>query len=222
MSRRCFLTGCDTNNEWLLPWFIENYYRHNSTPLVFGDFGVSETTRAWIDRESPFADVIPVASEGVSGWFLKPRAMMECPFDEICWLDNDCEVLGDLSGVFEHVQPDRLAMVQDIPWTRSRGQKWHNTGVVAFCGRPPILQEWMEVTEDTSARGDQEVLHELLQDPARRTALVTDLPNRFNFLRLQLPLGQELPDKLVMHWTGADGKARIRATGQFQESLAGQ
>ena len=38
---KAFLIGCDKNVEWLLPWFIENYKKHNSTPLIFADFGIS-------------------------------------------------------------------------------------------------------------------------------------------------------------------------------------
>ena len=37
-----FITGCDRNTEWQLPWFWENYSEYNDTPLLFVDFGVSK------------------------------------------------------------------------------------------------------------------------------------------------------------------------------------
>ena len=41
---RAFLTGCDYKYEWLLPWFFENYLKHNKAPLVFADFGLKDDT----------------------------------------------------------------------------------------------------------------------------------------------------------------------------------
>ena len=35
-----FMTGCDHNTEWQLPWFIENFERYNDTKLVIADFGM--------------------------------------------------------------------------------------------------------------------------------------------------------------------------------------
>ena len=36
---KVFLTGCDEKTEWMLPWFVENYKKHNDTPLIFANFG---------------------------------------------------------------------------------------------------------------------------------------------------------------------------------------
>ena len=49
---KVFLTGCDNNTEWQLPWFVHNYRKHNTTPLVLADFGMSKEART-IAEESP-------------------------------------------------------------------------------------------------------------------------------------------------------------------------
>ena len=38
---KAFLTGCDENTEWMLDWFMDNYRKYNTTPVIFADFGVS-------------------------------------------------------------------------------------------------------------------------------------------------------------------------------------
>ena len=43
---KVFLTGCDNNTEWQLPWFVHNYRKHNTIPLVLADFGMSKEARA--------------------------------------------------------------------------------------------------------------------------------------------------------------------------------
>ena len=40
---KAFVTGCDESNEWMLDWFLDNYKKHNDTPIVFADFGISES-----------------------------------------------------------------------------------------------------------------------------------------------------------------------------------
>jgi len=34
--------SCDKGQQWLLPWWWEQYSAHNSYPVVFVDFGLSE------------------------------------------------------------------------------------------------------------------------------------------------------------------------------------
>ena len=88
--------------------------------------------------------------------------------------------------------------------------KWHNSGIVAFTGKPTILQEWAQAIHNTNIRGDQEVLHTIL-DPLRTAVMITDLPNKFNYMRVQMIDGTKVPDVLVKHWTGYKGKEHIRS-----------
>ena len=40
--REFFVTGCDDNTEWQLPWFMDNFRQHNQeAKIVLADFGMS-------------------------------------------------------------------------------------------------------------------------------------------------------------------------------------
>jgi len=210
-NKRCFITGCDENTEWQLKWFLENYIKHNDTPIVFADFGVSEEMRAWIYQVSEFADIINLPKQGTGGWFYKPAALLASPCIETCWLDTDIQVLGDLSGVFDYVEDNKLGMVEDRPWSKRRGEKWHNSGVVAIRGKPAMLHKWANECRGKPKVGDQEVLHGIVNlTPLLRMTHITDLPNIYNWLRIQVIDGEDSSKKLAMHWTGQKGKDQIR------------
>ena len=36
------IVGSDYSQEWLLPWWWENYTKHNRYPVTFVDFGLSQ------------------------------------------------------------------------------------------------------------------------------------------------------------------------------------
>jgi hypothetical protein len=207
---RCFLTGCDKNTEWMLKWFLKNYIKHNKTPIVFADFGVTPEMRAWVYQVSEFVDIIDVQKQLQNGWFLKPKSLLAVNAVEVCWLDTDIHVLGDLSGIFNYVEDGKLGMVEDKPWSARRGEKWHNSGVIAIRNKPPILKQWVEKCM-TGRQGDQEVLHDMFgKDQIMRMTNVTDLPNIYNWLRIQILDGFDSKNKLAMHWTGQKGNETIR------------
>jgi hypothetical protein len=59
--------------------------------------------------------------------------------------------------------------------------------------------------------GDQEVLHAMLRDdPLKKRIYIEDLPNIYNWLRIQLLDGQDSSKKKIIHWTGFKGKEHIR------------
>lgn len=211
--RKVFLTGCDSNTEWMLAWFLKNYKKHNNTPIIFADFGVGPATRAWAYQVAGFDDIFEPDKQIHEGWFYKPSAMYKASsrYDAICWLDTDIQVLGDMSGIFDLLEDNKLGMIEDRSWSARRGEKWHNTGVVAMKGTPLIMHEWLSFVKQNKIRGDQEALHELLRvNPLKRIANVTDIPNKYNWLRLQLLDGEDSSEKLAMHWTGQKGKEQIR------------
>ena len=40
---KAFLIGCDEKTEWMISWFLKNYFKHkNETKFVFADFGLSK------------------------------------------------------------------------------------------------------------------------------------------------------------------------------------
>jgi hypothetical protein len=209
---RAFITGCDNKTEWMLEWFLKNYLKHNDTPIIFCDFGVSADTLAWIKTVSEFVDIYTLQKQKKEGWFYKPAALLQAPVKEKIWIDTDIHVLGNIAGAFNYIEDDKLAMVEDRPWSKRRGEKWHNSGFVGVRDTPHILKKWYENTLHTAQVGDQEVLHEMVRlDSLTRMRYISDIPNIYNWLRLQVTHDNEdNANKLCMHWTGEKGKNEIR------------
>lgn len=212
-----FLTGCDSNHEWMNEWFLDNYRLHNSTPILFADFGVSDDMREWCEEN--FDGVLDLTKSKGKGWFKKPEALqLASKFDnKICWMDNDCEVLGDMSSIFDLTQPNKLGMTHDRAWIKRKKEEWFSSGLVVFEGRPQILNEWVIECVQTTERGDQEVLHAMLKDPLSRLTHINLIPNKYQYTRLQVLIdGEDDPHKLMIHWTGPKGKEIIK--GKINES----
>ena len=200
---KLFITGCDSHTEWMLPWFVETFKKHNDIPLMIMDFGMEGSWYPEMRKSVRTTD---------KGWFKKPRAMQIASAfaDQVCWLDTDCEVLGDISDIFSYIKPQKLSMVIDQPWSDRRGGTWHNSGVVAYQGVPQVLKDWVEWCAHTPIQGDQETLHVMLDSPLKRMIHIDDLPNKYNVLRIQHIDNTVPEDPLVYHWTGQKGKEHIR------------
>ena len=139
------------------------------------------------------------------GWFLKPAAMLKAPGKKVVWLDTDCQVLANLEHIFRILEPNKLNMVMDRPWLKRRQEEWFNSGVVGIEATPNV--------------GDQEVLHSML-DPLNRQIYINELPNKWNWLRLQIEHDNEdSNDKKIMHWTGAKGNDRIKGLMKIKEAI---
>lgn len=206
---KVFLTGCDFKTEWMIGWFLRNFNRYNKAPIIFANFGVTE---AALNHVSSCASVIDMTNTSGEGWFKKPQAMIEASklARKVCWIDTDCQVLANLNDVFDLIEPNKIAMVQDTPWTERGKETWHNTGVVAFEDQPTILNDWVKAVRTNPVQGDQEVLHSILRQDLKRHIHTTTLPPEYNWLRLMLQDGMDSKKKKVMHWTGPKGKAHIR------------
>ena len=205
---QAFLTGCDESQAWMLPWFLKNYKKHNSAPLIFADFGVSELThKILLENVHAIVDMTKVKEKG---WFKKPRSMLSSPSKKTVWLDTDCQILDNIEDLFDMLEPSKLAMVEDKPWSQRRGEKWHNSGVVGFIDKPIILHQWTQEVHNNPNVGDQEVLHSIL-NPITKIANIKDLPNEYNVMRLQVEIDNYNGPKKIVHWTGQKGKDRIRS-----------
>lgn len=205
MHKKIFITGCDSNTRWMLPWFEQNFRRHNPGAILHVyDF----------DKE--------FLSE--SGWFKKPAAMLDAArrASKVCWLDTDCEVRTNIENIFGYIVSNKLSMVEDSPWSMRRGETWHNSGVVAFQGRPGILREWVMQVKNlkdvpNKMFGDQDVLHGILRAELNRMVYIRSLPKKFNTLRLDLTDNSAPENISIMHWTGAKGKEEIKR--QMKEDI---
>ena len=206
---KAFVTGCDENHEWMLEWFFKNYKKHmKDVPLVFANFGLTPDGLKKV-RENVHA-VMNLKPFDEEGWFKKPMSMIKSPSKKTVWIDLDCEIRDDIRDLFDILQPNKLNMVEDKPWT-TRGQElWHNSGVVGFIDKPPILYQWAKAIRDDPVQGDQEVLH-LMLNPITKIAHINDLPNEYNVLRLQTEVDGYGGAIRVMHWTGQKGKDKIKA-----------
>ena len=201
---KLFITGCDHNTEWMLPWFVEGFKKKNpNAELIIFDFGMKGGLYPEMRKS--------LRGNQDKGWFKKPKAMLTAASmaHKVCWLDTDCQVLSNLDNIFDYIEPNKLAMVEDTPWSKRRGEKWHNSGVVAFDGAPVILSEWAAAVAQNPKVGDQEVLHSIVKEGMRRLIHITDLPKEYNVLRLDMEDGISVTPKIT-HWTGQKGKDVIR------------
>jgi hypothetical protein len=206
---QCVLTGCDREAEWMLPWFIKNYYRHNDMPLSVINFGMSPSMLEWLETQVNSIGHLETHT-GQPTWFKKPGAMLNSPYKRTVWIDVDCEILGNISGIWKHCMPQKLNMCLDKPWTKRAGEEWYNSGVVAYQGKPDILNNWArKCFENPTQRGDQEELHYML-DPLQKAIYINQLPPQYNYLRLDAVDGNKVKNILIKHHTGAKVKEIIR------------
>ena len=202
------LTGVDSNHEDLLDWWIKTAkkYVKNETIGVW-DFGMTPMTRSIIEHNHP--DIwlsIPLEKHKTSGWFYKLHAVIEAPEKRVAWLDVDCEILTDISDVFDLVKPDTIGLTRD----RVRGD-WWATGVIVVNDRPNLLYEWNNrLKKGDDIRGDQEALLDMIDKNTHPQ--ITELPQEYQWLRISLNQGKDSADKKVIHWTGPVGRNHIRSS----------
>ena len=159
-------------------------------------------------------------------WFKKPAAMIEASkhAEFVCWLDTDCQVKENIEDIFGFVQPDKLTIGIDDPWTTRRQETWHNSGVVAFRGCPDVLIKWkdaiVEKTQniDNPMYGDQDVLHEIVGQGFARMKYLNTLPKMFNTLRLDFLDNTVPPLVKVHHHTGKKGNDKIKEIMKGKEN----
>ena len=200
------LTGVDSNHEDLLDWWIKTAkkYVKNETIGVW-DFGMTPMTRSIIEHNHP--DIwlsIPLEKHKTSGWFYKLHAVIDAPEKRVAWLDVDCEILTDISDVFNLVKPDTIGLTRD--WVRGN---WWATGVIVVNDSPKLLHEWnSRLNKGDNIRGDQEALEDMISNNTHPQ--ITELPQEYQWLRISLNQGKDSPTKKVIHWTGPVGREHIR------------
>ena len=215
----CVLTGCDSNTEWQLNWFIENYGQHEKRPLIIADFGMSEQYLKYVSSHPRVNGIMNLRKTKEQGWFNKPIAMFNSPAVKTVWLDTDCEIKTNLNPLFRMIVPNKLNMVEDKPWTKRRKEIWHNSGVVGFIGRPQILHTWCNAIRDNPNIGDQEVLHTLL-NPIMRITHINDIPSEWNVMRLATDEDGYTGPISIQHHTGAKGKVKIKGLMKIKEVIS--
>ena len=202
------ITGVDHSHEDLLEWWLKNVYKHHNYNVEVGvmDFGMSPALRGRLEDNYPatFSRPFNGTKARKIGWFYKVQAVMDCPSKSVCWLDVDCQILTDISDVFNLVPPGMIGLTRDIV----RGN-WWATGVIVVNDRPSLLEHWdRRLNADDGIRGDQEALYELVGNKEHEQ--IQELPQDYQWLRISLNKGKDSPTKKVIHWTGPRGKQFIR------------
>ena len=139
--------------------------------------------------------------------------MIDCPYEYTCWLDLDCEVLKPVDEIFNYPTDERMALTQDVVRgnpDHDAGIFWWATGVNVVKGKPKILLDWAYHTKHSDQRGDQEVLHQMIEVNSEYNNMIIKMPLEYQWLRISLMNRYDSPDKKIIHWTGPMGKAHIR------------
>ena len=202
------ISGVDHSHEDLLEWWLKNVYKHHNYNVEVGvmDFGMSPALRGRLEDNYPatFSRPFNGTKARKIGWFYKVQAVMDCPSKSVCWLDVDCEILTDISDVYNLVPPGMIGLTRD--WVRGN---WWATGVIVVNDRPSLLEHWdRRLNADDGIRGDQEALYELVGNKEHEQ--IQELPQDYQWLRISLNKGKDSPTKKVIHWTGPRGKQFIR------------
>ena len=172
--------GSDSHQEWLLPWWWDNYSLHNAYPVAIFDFGMSREALAWcrekwqvlsLPSQIPLRPLSPHISKHYKNrpeldhfravWFKKPLALLHSPFPLSLWVDLDCEVKGNLSPLFSALQFGAdISLVEEPGYTQEKSRELqfilpdeitYNCGIIAFKKNVPILHQWIDLaTKDNS------------------------------------------------------------------------
>lgn len=215
--RQGVLTGCDGGHAWMMPWWLKHFRKFNpDIEIAFADFGGIETTLqkeiykqvdVWIDLSEMRMS---------RNWFKKPVAIRACPFEKVIWMDNDCQVKGNISQMFDWCNQSHVGVTWDVFTGLIRGvdgktiKRAVQTGIVVTHPKNELIQEWCDMCLKAKAiRGDQEVFNYILDRRRREknyTTKIKIMPPEFQWLRLQ----EANNNVLVMHWTGIQGKKEIQ------------
>jgi hypothetical protein len=244
MEKKGFLVASDQNLEWLLPWWWDRYSSFNSHPVCFVDFGMTKEAVLWCrDRGqviavnephvfSPLSEEKRQEFEKIYGksfcqsrqaWLKKPLACSLSPFEQTVWLDLDCEVLSQLTDMFDFLSPTK-EMALCFGSTSSPAQ-WIqeafdagtvcNSGVIVFSKKSSLIAQWERMVKEQSEQyfGDECILSLLI---CRHLDKVSRLPEAYNW---RMSRGVPLYAKII-HWNGEWGKQYIAKHGGLQPALS--
>ena len=210
---KTFLTGADHNLQDLIPGWVECVRTHNpDIHITIADFGLTDSAKDWVKQNANH--VIVYERHPELAWFYKPQAMVDSPYEYTCWLDLDCEVLAPIPEIFDFPTENTMALTHDVVRgnpDHDRGIFWWAVGVNVVKGKPQILKDWARnTTNNKDLRGDQEVLHKMIQVDPRYNDQIIKMPLEYQWLRIDLMNGKDSPNKKIVHWTGPAGKKHIR------------
>lgn len=213
------IVGCDQAQEVFLPWWWSHYSRHNSYPVLFVNFGMSDSAVRWCKQRGECLTVsCSITLQEVAPcdktlwemrygnefwplreiWFKKPSALLLSPFSLGIWIDLDCKINGPLEEIFTTLASFEIGLARELesPFTPP-GEVSYNAGVIAFQRNAPILHQWAHLvsSQNASFAGDQNALCHAI---AKHKPPLKELPIHCNWGRLRGPN----EDVLIYHHTG--------------------
>jgi hypothetical protein len=225
------VVGSDLTQEWLLPWWWDRYRRHNSYPVTFVDFGLSESMKQWCRERGDWvrllvADFFAAGKNEVepalaaeweeahgtqfwqhrAGWFKKPLACLLSPYPTSVWIDSDCEIRGSLEEIFRFCDhPSGIAVAREQNAPASQEGNLFNSGVIGFKKGTALMEEWADLAVDENRNfvGDQDILSWVIR---QRRLGIAELPPVYNWSRCL----EENSKAVVVHWHGRHGKTIIQ------------
>ncbi len=219
------IVGLDAGREWLMPWWFDTFRRHNDLPVAFADFGMTAAMRDWCaDRGS----VVDVADAPVPAAALRrPFAVLRAPFEEILWLEPECEVRGAVGPLLALSREGGVALMpaatdRAVAAEAGDGRSAPSGGAPAWDGAMLAIRHGHSLATDWAA----EVVARGSEQENDREALARVIARRGYAVR-PIPLtlasdqhGGPGAAAAVCRWTGEDGQAALRERLKAEAHLA--
>jgi hypothetical protein len=209
--KKAVLTGCDQEQEWMLPWWYGNYEKNSyKYPLYFCDFGMSEKAKKWCLERGEIIEVDKsIKYEKV--WFKKPYFLLEALAEKLIWVDLDCQVQKNLAPLLDNYGNKTIAMALDRNYMLNRpdifkpGEIMYQNGVIVVKHGDPIVEDWCDYTPKhySKHRGDNELLCRMLYETKHQPEVI---PENHHWVRID----GENPEATIYHWHGLKGKELIK------------
>lgn len=141
------MTGCNQTNEKHLQSWFQSYSKHNTFPVTFCDFGMSETARTFCETNGNL-----LKATG------KAFALPLSPYEKTIWTDINCQVNEFLAPLFE------MAHVKDGFAISYSKQNTSQSGVMTFTKNSPAILNWQAWCIKNKEVPDDETLEFLLKE----------------------------------------------------------
>lgn len=229
------IIASDSKQEWLLPWWWENYAKYNSFPVTFVDFGLSEEGKAFCREKGELVEVPSFPFLGTkesvteekkecwetlykemyacwekrSLWHKKSLALLQTPYHHTLWLDTDCEVHTSLSSLFEQIATAKgLLLCPEGLLSKNElleDEILFNSGVIGFTKGSSHIMEW---AEETLLKHNSHFGDQNLLSRLihERKWPIQLLDPLYNWRHI---IGEKNPDVKITHWVGEAGKFLI-------------
>lgn len=157
-----------------------------------------------------------------SSWYKKPFALLQTPFEKTLWVDIDCEILRDLSPLFEREgefwigrESDPICEHEAELNLIQKDETLYNSGVIFYRKGFDLIKDWAEqvAKEGEAFCSDQHVLSHLIH---QRKYNICELEPDYNW---RMAWGLNIHASIV-HWVGTWGKEYIRLHSGIGDELA--